>query len=130
MGRIALWLAAVVGVLHGLFSLYWALGGRWLLDTVGAWAVDLADDAPVAAGLVLAKTFEGARSFLIGGGVIYLALFVYGTIFGHDEGVANFVPVNWADNILHLALGGGMIVLGVVLGKEVAARRDTAAPAV
>ena len=83
-----------------------------------------------AAGLVLAKTFEGARSFLIGGGVIDLALFVYGAIFGHDEGVANFVPVNWADNILHLALGGGMIVLGVVLGKEVAARRDTAAPAV
>lgn len=83
-----------------------------------------------AAGLVLAKTFEGARSFLIGGGVIYLALFLYGAIFGHDEGGANFVPVNWADNILHLALGGGMIVLGVVLGKEVAARRDTAAPAV
>ena len=82
-----------------------------------------------AAGLVLAKTFEGARSFLIGGGVIYLALFLYGAIFGHEEKGANFVPVNWADNILHLALGGGMIVLGVVLGKQVA-RRDTAAPAV
>ena len=38
------------------------------------------------------------------------------------------MPVNWADNILHLALGGGMILLGVVLGKNVA-RRDTA-PAV
>jgi Domain of unknown function (DUF4383) len=73
-----------------------------------------------AAGLVLAKTFDGARSFLIGGGVICLALFLYG---------ANFVPVNWADNILHLAHGGGMIVLGVVLGKQVV-RRDTAAPAV
>ena len=82
-----------------------------------------------AAGLVLAKTFEGARSFLIGGGVIYLALFLFGALFGHDEGGANFVPVNWADNILHLALGGGMIVLGVVLGKDVA-RRDTTAPAV
>jgi hypothetical protein len=82
-----------------------------------------------AAGLVLAKTFEGARSFLIGGGVIYLALFLFGALFGHDEGGANFVPVNWADNILHLALGGGMVVLGVVLGKDVA-RSDTAAPAV
>lgn len=49
-----LWLAAGVGIVHGLFSLYWALGGRWLLDTVGAWAVDLAVDAPVAAGIVLA----------------------------------------------------------------------------
>jgi len=81
------------------------------------------------AGLALAKTFEGARSFLIGGGVIYLALFLYGAIFGHDESSANFVPVNWADNILHLALGGGMIALGLVLGKQVV-RRDTAAPAV
>jgi hypothetical protein len=81
------------------------------------------------AGLALAKTFEGARSFLIGGGVIYLALFLYGAIFGHDERSANFVPVNWADNVLHLALGGGMIALGLVLGKQVA-RRDTAAPAV
>jgi uncharacterized protein DUF4383 len=81
------------------------------------------------AGLTLAKTFEGARSFLIGGGVIYLALFLYGAIFGHDEGGANFVPVNWADNILHVVLGGGMILLGVVLGKEVS-RRETAAPAV
>jgi hypothetical protein len=81
------------------------------------------------AGLALAKTFEGARSFLIGGGVIYLALFLYGVIFGHDESSANFVPVNWADNILHLALGGGMIALGLVLGKQ-GVRRDTAAPAV
>jgi hypothetical protein len=82
------------------------------------------------AGLALAKTFEGARTYLIGGGVIYLALFVYGALWGHDEGGANFVPVNWADNILHVALGGGMVVLGVVLGREVVARRDTAAPAV
>ena len=82
-----------------------------------------------AAGLVLAKTFEGARSFLIGGGVIYLALFLYGALFGHDESGGNFVPLNWGDNILHVALGAGMIVLGVVLGKDVA-RRETAAPAV
>ena len=81
------------------------------------------------AGLALAKTWEGARTFLLGGGLIYLVLFVYGAIW-HGEGSANFVPVNWADNILHLALGVGMVLLGVVLGKEVVGRRDTAAPAV
>jgi hypothetical protein len=81
------------------------------------------------AGLALARTFEGARSYLLGGGVIYLALFVYGAIWGHDEGGANFIPMNWADNILHVALGAGMVLLGVVLGKEVV-RRGTAAPAV
>jgi hypothetical protein len=81
------------------------------------------------AGLALARTYESARTYLLGGGVIYLALFVYGAIWGHDEGGANFIPMNWADNILHLVLGGGMVVLGVVLGREMV-RRDTAAPAV
>ena len=81
------------------------------------------------AGLALARTWEGARTYLLGGGVIYLALFVYGAIWGADEGGANFIPMNWADNILHVALGAGMVLLGVVLGKEVV-RRQTAAPAV
>ena len=45
--------AAAVGLLHAAFSLYWALGGRWLLRTVGAWAVQLADSSPAAAGVVL-----------------------------------------------------------------------------
>jgi hypothetical protein len=82
------------------------------------------------AGLALARTMVGARQYLIGGGVIYLAIFVYGLIWGADEGGANFVPMNWADNILHLALGLGMVGLGVVLGKEEPVRRETAAPAV
>lgn len=46
--------AAVAGLIHAAFSLYWALGGRWLLRTVGEWAVDYARDAPVAAGMLLA----------------------------------------------------------------------------
>jgi hypothetical protein len=82
------------------------------------------------AGLALARTYEGARNYLIGGGVIYLALFVYGAIWGHDEGGANFIPMNWADNILHVALGAGMILLGVLLAREVVRRDRTTAPAV
>jgi Domain of unknown function (DUF4383) len=75
------------------------------------------------AGIALSRSWEGARSFLIGGGTIYLVLFVYGAIF-HGEKGSNWIPVNWADNVLHLALGAGMIVLGFALGKE-AVRRDT-----
>jgi hypothetical protein len=45
--------AAVAGLAHAGFSLYWALGGRWLLPTVGQWAVTVAREAPVAAGLLL-----------------------------------------------------------------------------
>lgn len=42
--------------MHGLFSLYWASGGRWLLDTVGEWAIDLAE--------------SGNRAVLLGLGVL------------------------------------------------------------
>src|SRR5699024_8187782 len=31
----ALVVAAVAGVIHGLFSLYWAIGGDWLVESLG-----------------------------------------------------------------------------------------------
>jgi Domain of unknown function (DUF4383) len=73
-------------------------------------------------GLYLARTIDGARTFLIGGGAIYLALALYGIVIGTDSG-ANFVPLNGADNVLHILLGIGMIGLGYVLGRERIAER-------
>jgi hypothetical protein len=69
------------------------------------------------AGLALARTFSGARGFLIGSGLIYLVLSIYGLLIDHDS-AANFVPVNAADNWLHLALAIGMLGLGIVLGRR------------
>lgn len=47
--------AGVAGGIHAAFSLYWAAGGRWLLDTVGTGAVELAAERPgAAAGILLA----------------------------------------------------------------------------
>jgi Domain of unknown function (DUF4383) len=69
------------------------------------------------AGILLARSFSGARNYLIVGGVIYLVLFLYGLLIG-QESAANFVPVNTADDILHLILGIGMIALGLVLGRR------------
>jgi hypothetical protein len=77
------------------------------------------------AGIALARTWDGARTFLVGGGVIYLVVFVYGAIFNGEKG-ANFIPVNWADNILHLVLGLGMIAAGVTLARRVAPRTAAA----
>jgi hypothetical protein len=74
------------------------------------------------AGLAMAKSIASAKTFLVGGGVIYLVLFVYGLVVPHDS-AANFVPVNMADNLLHLALGIGMVGLGLALGKDVATSR-------
>jgi hypothetical protein len=67
-------------------------------------------------GLVAAATWEGARLYLVGGGAIYLALAIYGWIVERTSD-ANFVPMNNADNVLHVLLGAGMILLGVVLGR-------------
>ena len=53
-----------------------------------------------------------AITYSIGGGAIYLVLWVYGLLVG-PESSANFVPLNTADNWLHLVLGLGMIGLGV-----------------
>jgi hypothetical protein len=70
-----------------------------------------------AAGLAMARTAEGARRYLIGGGAIYLVLWLYGLVIDHGS-AANFVPVNSADNWLHLILGIGMIGLGVLSGRR------------
>lgn len=74
------------------------------------------------AGLAMAKSIAGAKTFLVGGGAIYLVLFAYGLVVPHDS-AANFVPVNMADNLLHLVLGIAMIGLGLTLGKDVATTR-------
>ncbi|MCA1672564.1 MAG: DUF4383 domain-containing protein [Actinobacteria bacterium] len=71
-------------------------------------------------GLVMARTPGAARTFLIGGGVIYLVLWIYGLVIDLDS-AANIVPVNTADNWLHLGLAAGMIALGAVLPRRVGA---------
>lgn len=68
-------------------------------------------------GLGLARTWGGARSFLLGGGVVYAILFVYGLLVGHESD-ANFVPLNNADDVLHLVLAVAMIGLALALGRD------------
>ena len=70
------------------------------------------------AGLALARTWDGARLFLIGGGVVYLALWVLGLVGG-----AEWVPVNDSDNWLHFVLGVTMVGAGFLLSRDVRATR-------
>jgi hypothetical protein len=75
-----------------------------------------------AAGIAMARQARTAYSYLVGGGVIYLVLWLYGLIIDKSSS-ANFVPVNTADNWLHLLLGLGMIAAGVVLYRKLTAGR-------
>ena len=79
------------------------------------------------AGLLMSRTAGAARAYLIGGGATYLVLWIYGLVID-QRSAANFVPLNTADNWLHLFLGIGMILLGVVFGRNMATvgRRDAA----
>lgn len=65
-------------------------------------------------GMFMSWFAMGARAFLLGGGLIYLLLGVYGFFVGEGD-AANFLPVNTADNWLHLGLAAVMIGLGLAL---------------
>lgn len=69
------------------------------------------------AGLVLARRVSGARVFLTVGGALTLALWIYGLVIDRSSS-ANVIPVNDADNWLHLGLGFAMLVLGLLLSNQ------------
>ena len=64
-------------------------------------------------GLAMARTWSGARSFLVGGGIIYIGLWLIGLLGGLD-----WLPANEADDWLHFLLGVAMIGLGLVSTRE------------
>jgi hypothetical protein len=69
------------------------------------------------AGIAMARTRDAAKNYLLWGGVVYLVLWIYGMLIDHDSD-ANFVPVNDADNWLHLVLGLGMVALALLLTRD------------
>jgi hypothetical protein len=56
------------------------------------------------AGLALARTTETARTYLLAGGIVYLALFLLGLL-----GVMDWLPADDTDDWLHLVLGIGLL---------------------
>ena len=64
-------------------------------------------------GILMAATPEGARTFLLGSGAIYVVLFLLGILGGGD-----WVPINDADDWLHLGLAVGLIALGRLTTRE------------
>ena len=76
-------------------------------------------------GLAIASNASRARTYLLAGGVVYLAVWLYGVVIDLGS-AANFIALNTADNWLHLALGVGMLALGALVSRG-PARRPLAA---
>ena len=71
-------------------------------------------------GIVASRAWDWSRIFLIGGGIAYLALWIYGLLVGPDSG-ANFVPTNTADDwLVHFVFGALMLGAGYVLSRRAA----------
>ena len=117
-------LVGVLGFIPGITTNYGSLGaaghgsGALLL---GVFQVSILHNIVHllfgAVGLLMARTAAQSRNYLVGGGAVYLVLWLYGMLIGHDT-PANFIPVNSADNWLHLVLGLGMVALGLALARR------------
>jgi hypothetical protein len=68
-------------------------------------------------GLYAGRTIAASRLYLVAGGLVYLALTLYGAVIDKTSD-ANFVPLNTADDWLHLGLGLAMIGLGLAAGAR------------
>lgn len=75
-------------------------------------------------GLIASRKATWAVRYLVIGGAAYAAVFVYGLFVVGSSSAINFLPINAADNVLHLVLSVVMIGLGVV--GAVALRRQPA----
>lgn len=75
-------------------------------------------------GLIAAARRSWSAAYLIGGGVAYLGVVLYGVLIDMDSD-ANFLPLNDADNLLHVGLSSAMIALGLI-GMAADKRADAA----
>jgi len=74
-------------------------------------------------GLIFASSYGAARGYALLFGAIYVLVAVWGFIIGSGDSILSIVPVNTADNFLHLLIG----VAGIAAG---AATPAVAKPAV
>jgi len=75
-----------------------------------------------ALGLLVAG--YASRKYSLALGVFYVALAFWGFSLGSGESILGFLPINTADNVLHLILG--LLGIGAALATPVAKKRSPA----
>ncbi len=68
-------------------------------------------------GIIASRRWSASRAYLLFGGIVYLVLWLYGLVIDRNSS-ANFVPLNTADNWLHLGLGVVMVGAALALSRE------------
>ncbi len=66
-----------------------------------------------AIGLLAAARYSWSRAYLLGGGIGYLGVVLFGALVDRESD-ANFLPLNTADNVLHLVLALAMLAMAVI----------------
>ncbi|MEC5181452.1 DUF4383 domain-containing protein [Arthrobacter sp. CG_A4] len=72
-----------------------------------------------AAGWTMSRNAMGARNFLMGFGLLYIVLSVYGLIVGVGS-AANFLSLNTMDNWTFMVLGVAMVGAGWLMSRHLA----------
>ncbi len=121
----------IAGFIPGITTHYGRLGefsgtGALALGIFGVnWLENVVHLLYAAAGFGSASTPARSRLYFLGGGAVYLVLWVYGIVIDLSSS-ANVVGVNPAANWLHFLLGVVMVGIGLVLGGDRALGRRTA----
>ena len=76
-------------------------------------------------GLALAGTAAKARMFCIGYGIVYVLVTILGFIVGDGGLLLSLIPINTADNVLHLVIA--LTGIGIGLSSPVGAGRPAVA---
>jgi hypothetical protein len=97
----------VVGIVGFFYSDSFGEPGQ-VDDVLGVLAVNgwhnLVHLASGLLGLLMARSYSGARSYAIRLGVVYAAVAIWGFAIGSGDSILGFLPVNSEDNVLHLLI--------------------------
>ncbi len=103
-------------------------GSNFIAFEVNGWH-NLVHIASGALGLALWRNAATARTFALGFGIVYAIVTLWGFIDGNS--VLGLIPVNAADNVLHLLIAAAGIAAGLMSRTTLTERapRRTAHPA-